>query len=219
MRRLLICLLCLLHIGTAFAGGLAGLKAAPSLPELPDPEPLLSGGAMLYAESFLLDDGFRGIAYAWPMPDNWTLFLTEYTALCTDAGYTVEKGMQQRQPAWMVSCGGKAVWLIPAYQGCLLMVADRAIPFAPIPTPEPTATPGPTAIPRPTAAPTSVPPGHWSYVSTRQDCFACTGGVCDLCDGSGWYRAYGEKIPCSRYCQTCDGLGWWEVTDLVWVYE
>lgn len=219
MRKWMICFLCLLMaVPSAYAGGLAGLMGQ-QLNDLPDPEVLLEGGATFYDGSFKLDDGSRCIAYAYPMPENWSLFLLEYTALCEEAGYTVEKGMQLSQPAWQVASGGKSAWLLPAYRGCLLVAADRDIPFVPIPTPEPTATPGPTAVPRPAAAPTSVPDGHWAYVVTQQDCFACTGGVCDLCNGSGWYRAYGEKVPCSRYCQTCDGLGWWESTSMVWVYD
>lgn len=220
MRKILICIWCiLLMAGTAHAGGLAGLLSGGQLRALPDPEPLLTGGATFYAESFELDNGVRGTAYAYPMPESWSLFLMEYTALCSEAGYAVEQGTQLFQPAWQVSGGGKSAWLIPAYQGCLLVVVDGDIPFSPVPTPQPTAMPRPTAVPRPTAAPTSVPGGHWESIVTRQDCFACTDGVCDLCDGSGWYRAYGEKVPCTMYCQTCDGLGWWERTTSVWVYD
>lgn len=219
MRKLLICIMCLLMaFSPAYAGGLAGLMGV-KLNALPDPEVLLEGGATFFAESFELNDGVRGVAYAYPMPENWTLFLMEYTALCEGAGYTIEKGVQLHQPAWQVESGGKSAWLIPEYRGCLLVVVDKELPFMPIPTPEITATPDPTAAPRPTAVPTSVPSGHWEYIVTQQDCFACSHGVCDLCDGSGWYRAYGEKVPCSRYCQTCDGLGWWETTSMVWVFD
>lgn len=220
MRKLLICIMCLLMVfSIAHAGGLAGLMGNVQLNDLPDPEGLLDGGATFYDGSFELDEGVRGVAYTYPMPENWTLFLMEYTALCEEAGYTVEKGMQLYQPAWQVGSNNRFAWLIPEYKGSLLVVVDKEIPFAPIPTPEPTATPGPTAIPKPTAVPTSVPSGHWAYIPTQQDCFACVGGTCDLCNGSGWYRAYGEEVPCSTYCQTCDGLGWWETTSMVWVYD
>lgn len=220
MRRMILFVLCmLLMFNTACAGGLAGLLAGAHLNDLPDPEDLLENGAVFYDGSMELEDGSRGIAYAYPMPENWTLFLMDYTALCEEAGYTVEKGVQFYQPAWQISSGGKSAWLIPAYRGCLLVVADKDLPFAPIPTPEPTATPRPTAVPKPTAVPTPIPGGHWEYVVTQQDCFACVGGVCDLCHGGGWYRAYGEEVPCSRYCKTCDGLGWWESTTSVWVYD
>ncbi len=220
MRKLLICIICLLlAFGSAQASGLAGLLGGAQLNDLPDPEVLLEGGATFYEGSFKLDDGVRGVAYVYPMPENWTLFLMEYTVLCEEAGYTVEKGMQLSQPAWRVESGGKSAWLIPEYRGSLLVVADREIPFVPIPTPEPTATPRPTAVPKPTAVPTSIPSGHWEYIITQQDCFACVGGVCDLCGGSGWYRAYGETVPCSKLCQTCDGWGWWETTTSVWVFD
>lgn len=216
-------MLCVLLVFSgAQAGGLAGLMGGTQLNDLPDPEVLIGSGAMFYAESFELTDGSRGIAYTYSMPENWTLFLVEYTALCEDAGYTVEKGVQLYQPAWCVESGGKSAWLIPEYKGSLLVVVDRNIPFAPVPTPEPTATPRPTTAPSVTTAPQmggGGSGGHWEYIVTKQDCFACTGGTCDLCDGSGWYRAYGEKVPCSRYCQTCDGLGWWETTTMVWVYD
>lgn len=213
-------MVCVLLLGSvASAGGLAGLMGGMQLAPLPDPEVLLEGGATFYADSFLLDDGDRGMAYTYPMPESWTLFLMEYTALCEEAGYSVEKGMQLDQMAWRVAGGGKSAWLIPEYRGCLLVVADAELPFTPIPTPEATATPAPTAVPRTTAVPTSVPGGHWDYIVTKQDCFACVNGACDLCNGSGWYRAYGERVPCSRYCQTCGGLGWWETTSMVWVYD
>lgn len=212
--------MCLLFtFSSAHAGGLAGLMENTQLHELPDPKELLDGGAVFYDGAFELDDGTRGIAYVYPMPEQWTMFLVEYTALCEASSYTVEKSMQLYQPAWRIANGGKSAWLIPEYKGSLLLVADEGIPFTPIPTPEPTATPRPTATPKATAKPTSVPNGHWEYVSVKQDCFACVGGVCDLCDGSGWYRAYGEKVPCSRLCQTCDGLGWWEQTSMIWAYD
>lgn len=214
MRKILICIMCLLlAVGSAQAGGLAGLLADARLEALPDPEPLLTGGATFYDGYFELDDGFRGTAYAYPMPENWTLFLVEYAALCEAAGYTLEKGVQLFQPAWKAASRGKQAWLIPAYKGCLLVVVDMDIPFVSTPTPEAVITP------RPAAAPTAVPGGHVEYITTQQDCFACVGGVCGLCNGTGIYRAYGEKVACSVRCQTCDGLGWWESITPVWVYD
>lgn len=228
MRKLILCLLCLLlAMETACAGGLAGLSGGNALPELPDPEPLLTGGAVLYDVSFVLDDDTRATAYAYPMPESWDLFLREYASLCAAAGYTMEKSTQLGQPAWQVVSGGKSAWLIPAYRGGLLVVVDRAIPFAPIPTPEPTVTPRLT--PEPTKRPSgggsapagggSTGGGHVEYVTVQTDCFACVGGVCDLCHGTGTYRMYGTSVSCSPICQTCDGLGWWITQEPVWVSD
>lgn len=218
MKKILICMLCLIFMScAAYAGSLDDLFN--SIQELPDPKAVLQTGATLYDENFRLDDGAYGVAYAYRMPEAWDAFLREYTALCSDAGYVVEQSVQLRQTAWQVTGGGKSAWLIPDYKGCLLVVADKDIPFVPIPTPTPTATPRPTNTPGPTVAPTQVPKGHWEYVTVQQDCFACVNGVCDLCNGSGWYRAYGEKVPCKTYCTTCDGVGWWTTTKMVWVYD
>ena len=178
---------------------------------------------MFYDGSFELDDGMRGVAYIYPMPEQWNLFLLEYTVMCEKANYTVEKGRQLHQPAWKVESCGRQAWLIPEYKGSLLVVVDKNIPFAPVPTPEPTAVPRQTAAPAATNVPqtggTSGSSGHWEALSVQQDCFACINGVCDLCNGSGVYRLYGTETPCSTYCQTCDGLGWWTTTTQVWVYD
>lgn len=226
MRRLILLLLSmLLLVNPASASGLSGLLSAAELSELPDLKELLPGGAMFYEGSFELDDGTLGVAYIYPMPEQWDIFLLSYTKLCGDAGYTVEKGTQLHQPAWKVESCGRHAWLIPEYKGSLLVVVDRNIPFAPVPTPEPTATPRPTAVPSVTTAPQTggafggSSSGHWESVSVQQDCFACVNGVCKLCKGTGVYRLYGTETPCSTYCQTCDGLGWWTTTTQVWVYD
>lgn len=226
MRKLMVLLICmLLAANSANAGGLSGLLSAAELSDLPDPKELLHGGAMFYDGSFELDGGGCGVAYTYPMPEQWDFFLLAYTALCEEAGYTVEKGTQLYQPAWKVENCGKHAWLIPEYKGSLLVVVDRNIPFAPVPTPEPTATSRPTAVPSaPNVSQTGggfggSASGHWESVSVQQDCFACINGVCKLCNGSGVYRLYGTETSCSTYCQTCDGLGWWPTTTQVWVYD
>lgn len=222
VRKLILCVLCmLLVVETASAGGLAGLMGGAAPAELPDPEMLLTGGAVLYEAGFSLDGGESGTAYVYPMPDVWDAFLMEYTALCEDAGYMIEKGTQRGQPAWRITSGGNSAWLIPAYRGGLLLVAQRGIPFAPIPTPVPTATPRPTAAPewQPSGGAPASSGGHVEYVSVQQDCFACIGGVCSMCKGTGVYRMYGVEVDCSPVCQTCDGLGWWTTTSPVWVSD
>ena len=218
MRRIIVFLLVVcIGSGAALAGGLDALLGA--VPDLPDPKDVLLNGATLYMEGFQLDDGKSGIAYAYPMPEDWTDFLKAYTALCTAAGYTMEKGVQLNKPAWQIVCSGLSAWLIPEYSGCLLLVVDREIPFQPIPTPVPTPTPKPTPVPKATAMPTQVPDGHWEYIEVEQDCFACVNGVCDLCNGTGTYRMYGASVSCSRTCETCDGRGYWITKQAVWVYD
>ena len=223
MRKLILCLACLLlAVECAFAGGLAGLRNAAELQELPDPEMLLRGGAVLHEAVFRLDGGLDGVAYSYPMPDDWELFLQEYAVLCGAAGYAVTQETQLNLPAWRVESGGKAAWLIPDYRGSLLLVVDRGIPFAPIPTPEPTATPKPTPQPQwPPSGGSSggSAGGHVEYVTVQQDCFACVGGVCDLCNGSGVYRMYGVAVDCSRTCGTCNGTGWLITQLPVWVFD
>ncbi len=218
MRKLIVFLLVMcIGMGAALAGGLDSLFG--EAPDLPDPKELLLNGATLYMESFQLDDGKTGIAYAYPMPEDWPGFLAEYTALCTAAGYTVEKDVQLYKTAWRIECSGLSAWLIPEYSGCLLLVVDREIPFQPIPTPVPTPTPRPTPVPTPSPVPTAVPSGHWEYIDSKQDCFACINGVCKLCNGTGTYRRYGVSVSCSRTCETCDGLGYWITKQAVWVYD
>ena len=218
MRKLICCLMCLLlAMECAFAGGLSGLRNVVELQELPDPEGLLRGGAVLHEVVFRLDDGLDGTAYSYPMPDDWECFIQEYAALCEAAGYAVTLEMQLGQPAWRVECGGKAAWFIPAYRGSLLLVVDRAIPFVPIPTPVPTATPKPTPSPQRNPSGGGAG-GHVEYVTVQQDCFACVGGVCSLCSGTGVYRMYGIEVDCSRICSTCDGTGWLITQSPVWVY-
>lgn len=218
MKRMLVCILCMIVLScAAYAGSLDDLMTG--LQDLPDPKVLLQTGATPYDDNLRLMDGSYGAAYAYRMPEVWESFLREYTELCKRAGYTVTKTLQLRQTAWEITCGGKSAWLIPEYKGCLLVVADKAIPFVPIPTPVPTPTPRPAAEPAPVPASTQVPRGHWDYITVQQDCFACVGGTCDLCHGSGWYRAYGVKVPCSIYCKTCDGIGWWTTQQMVWVSD
>lgn len=49
--------------------------------------------------------------------------------------------------------------------------------------------------------------GHYEWRSVERDCPSCVGGVCSVCNGSGWYRLYGERVACSVLCSACRGLG------------
>ncbi len=222
---LLFLLLCALLPCTASAAGLSGLVSGAGA--LPDPADLLGVPAFLYEED-VIDNGLTYAAFTFPMPDDYEAFLIEYAAAARAAGYAVDKSRILKMEAHRVSSGAKAAYLIPDYRGALLFLVGITMDYAPLPTPTPTPcpTPKPTPIPDAPSAGSSTGSSAYTpqtggssvqYIQVKQDCFACTGGVCSLCHGSGWYRNYGESVPCPIFCQTCDGLGHWYITQPVWV--
>ena len=227
MKRHLISLLILFPaflITTALASGFGGLFAETD--ELPDPSAILLTDPVFYGDDLIIE-GVSYCAYAYPSPDDVESFLTEYTVLANDAGYAVSGALFaefegfELLPAWQVSSGALNAYIIPDFRGCMLYLVNPMLDYPLLPTPKPTPAPTPAPAPRPTSAPVQQPQnsssGHWEYIEVKQDCFACFGGTCDLCNGSGIYRAYGSEVACSRYCETCDGLGYWYTTQPVWV--
>lgn len=218
---LLFLLLCALLPCTASAAGLSGLVSSTGA--LPDPADLLGVPAFLY-EKDVIDNGLTYVAFTFPMPDDYEAFLVQYAAAARTAGYAVDESRILEMDAHRVSSGAKAAYLIPDYRGALLFLVGTTMDYAPLPTPTPTPrpTPKPTPIPASSGTGSSVytPQAGGSsvqYIQVKQDCFACTGGICSLCHGSGWYRNYGVKVPCSIYCETCGGLGYWYTRQPVWV--
>lgn len=221
-RFALFLLLIALLPAAAGAAGLSGL--ASSAGALPDPADLLGASAFLYEEE-VTDGGIPYVAFTFPMPDDYDAFLSEYAVLAEKAGYAVSGASALDMDAQKIASGARAAYLIPDYRGALLFLVNPGLDYAPLPTPTPTPAPTPKPTPRP--AVTSAPDaplvtgssggGHVEYIEVKQDCFACANGKCDLCDGSGWYRNYGEKVPCPIYCTTCDGLGYWYTRQPVWV--
>ena len=221
----LTAVLLMLTLAVASAAGLSGLLGSGGA--LPDPADLIGSKAFIY-EKDVTESGLSYVAFTFPMPDNYEQFLDEYTALAQKAGYVVSNGQMMEMDAQKVASGAKAAWLIPNYRGSLLFLVSPTLDYAPLPTPTPT--PAPT--PKPTPLPIVTSPsnsgnsssytpssggGHTEYIEVKQDCFACTNGKCSLCGGSGWYRNYGAKVPCSIYCSTCDGVGYWYTRQPVWV--
>ena len=211
-----------LLLPTACAAGLSGLISGAGA--LPDPADLLGGKAFLYEEE-VMDGGVAYTAFTFSMPKDYDGFLSQYIPLAEAGGYAVSKGRVLDTDAVKIASGARFAFLIPDYRGALLLLVNPSLDYAPLPTPTPT--PRPTSKPTPRPAVTSAPDaplttgssggGHIEYIEVKQDCFACANGKCDLCDGSGWYRNYGEKVPCPIYCKTCDGLGYWYTRQPVWV--
>lgn len=210
----------------AGAAGLSGLLSSAGA--LPDPAAILGASAFLYEEE-VTDGGIVYVAFTFPMPEAYSAFLREYTALAERAGYTVSAGSALGMEAQKIASGAKAAYLVPDYRGALLFLVNPGLDYAPLPTPTPTPRPTPKPTPWPDSQDTGGSTGGGSaytpqtggssvqYIEVKQDCFACVGGKCGLCNGSGWYRNYGESVPCPVLCQTCDGLGYWYVTQPVWV--
>lgn len=216
----LLFLLPLLFLSTASASGLSGLISSAG--ELPDPTDLLGGKGLIYDDD-VTENGAAYIAFTFAMPGDYDTFLTQYTDLAEAAGYSVSESSILGMDAHQISSGARSAYLIPDYRGALLFLVNTGLDYAALPTPTPTPrpTPEPTAKPQTSSSPNTIPAvtsgGHVEYVEVKQDCFACTNGKCDLCNGSGWYRNYGESVPCPIRCTTCDGLGYWYITQPVWV--
>lgn len=159
---------------------------------LPDPAELLAAEGVLKKES---DDFFT---YAYPLPENPQLFFTFYTAFAKSAGYRLEKetdAVTGEMLYYFWDDQERVVLLVPNSQGEMLLIVEKGVNFT---------SDAPIAL-SPTAA-----PGKWVLQSVESDCPACIGGVCDLCNGSGVYRAYGTTTDCSRECKVCDGKGYTE---------
>lgn len=220
MRRTMLCTLCLLLLFVrAQAAGLSGLLTKRA--ELPDPKPLLAGGATLYDILWTLEDGTQAVAYTYAMPEDTEAFLSAYEALLSNTGYTLSKTTVEQMDAFEIAADSQSAYLVPDYKGALLLLVPKGIPFSPLPTREPTPIPTPTPKPVNTSVPYSggSSGGHWETVHVQLDCPGCIGGVCDLCKGTGVYRLYGTAINCSRSCETCDGAGWYLSTQRVWVFD
>lgn len=237
MKRFFTCfvitILSIVISASCLASGFGGIFAETSA--LPDPAVLLECNPVLYGND-IIADGVAYYGYSFPKPDDHDRFIAEYALLAEEAGYTVTEVMigtiedHSNIPAWQISTGMLNAYIIPDYRGCMLLLINPMMDSALLPTPTPTPSPTPKPTPRPTARPASDDSaypgsttshqssgGHLEYREVKQDCFACVGGVCDLCNGSGIYRMYGSEIPCSIWCETCGGLGYWYTTEAIWV--
>lgn len=222
----LLFLLPLLLVSTASAAGLSGLISSAG--ELPDPAALLGGKAFIYEEDVEVN-GALYVAFTFATPEDYTAFLKEYAALAEAAGYSITESRILDMDAQQISSGARSAYLVPDYRGALLFLVNTELDYAALPTPTPTPRPTQEPTPRPAAPSTTGSSGastnigggssggHTEFIEVKQDCFACANGRCDLCNGSGWYRLYGERVPCTTYCTTCDGLGYWYSTQPVWV--
>jgi len=120
-----------------------------------------------------------------------------------DAGFTVKRTEVEGNDAYRVEDGaGRYALMLPNYQGAVMLMVQNGMTYAPTvatPTPAPTSTPAP-------AQSSGV---RWQWVDVQKDCPSCTNGRCDICNGSGIYRMYGQEVLCPILCTACDGLGWY----------
>lgn len=48
---------------------------------------------------------------------------------------------------------------------------------------------------------------RYEWRTVEVDCPSCVNGSCSICNGTGWYRLYGQRVACSVLCSACKGLG------------
>ena len=195
---------------------------------LPCPSDILGGAAVLYQRNYHYDTQTVCDAYTFPEPENMTAFAAAYGILLQKAGYAMEETVESGRTVYLVTdAAGRRAWLAGGFRGSLLYLVEQGMKYDPLPTPEPTAVPTFTPSPRPTAKPAQKPAqsntapqtssGQWMWRSVEKDCPSCFGGKCSLCNGSGIYRMYGQKVACPIYCTACDGVGSYITQEYVYV--
>ena len=48
---------------------------------------------------------------------------------------------------------------------------------------------------------------RYEWRTVEVDCPSCVNGSCSVCNGTGWYRLYGQRVACSVLCSACKGSG------------
>jgi len=208
---------------------LCGCAQGSVLQPMPCPSDILGGVAVLYQHNYHYDAQTICDAYTFPMPDDMEKFLGAYRALLQKAGYAMEETVDSGVAAYLVTdAAGHRAWLAEGFRGSLLYLVEQGMKYDPLPTPEPTAVPTFTPSPSPTAKPAEKPAsqsytapqassGQWMWRSVEKDCPSCFGGKCSICNGSGIYRMYGQKVACPIYCTACDGVGTYISQEYVFV--
>lgn len=216
----ILCLFCCICICSAGASGIEGLIPPSSSGALPDPGDVLGKNGVVLQADYPYSPNYICTAYTFPLPNDWNAFLSAYTALLKAAHYEISPAMEDGKQVYLIEDSRhRLAMLVPNFQGSLLFLVERGMDYLSTPTPPPPTVP-PTLAPQKQTSSYTTPAsngGHWEWQTTKQDCFACVGGVCDLCHGSGVYRLYGEQVICPQKCQTCDGLGYWESRQYVFI--
>ena len=134
-----------------------------------------------------------------------------------DAGYAIQKTTVDGEAAYrMEDSAGRYALMLPDYQGAVMLMVQNGMRYAPL---EATPTPPPAATPAPAPAQGGTSGVRWEWVDVQRDCPSCANGRCDLCNGSGIYRLYGEEVICPILCTSCDGLGWYWSTEYQMVVD
>ena len=198
---LMLCMACAAASAAGFSGlsggGFSGLSVSGGAEALPDPAKVTDSYGTLMQADYAFSSDYLCDAYIYERPRTINAFTDEYFSLCRKAGYTVTETTVDGVNAYSIQADdAHYALLVTNFDGQMLLLVQKGMDFSPTP---------------------SYPGGHVEYVAVKQDCFACTNGRCDLCNGSGWYRMYGERVPCTMYCTTCNGLGYWYTTQPVWV--
>ena len=189
----------------------------------PDPGDILGVSGRLIQKDYIFSENYTCDAWQWSFPSQWD---AERIGLVMSGIAQAVFGWQS-QSTVVDGCDAyvftrsdaEQVVLFPYYEGAVLLLVPPGCELIPIThaTPAPTNTPGPVAVPAQTVAPSSgsgagsasagFSGGSWEWQTVQVDCPSCVGGRCSVCNGTGWYRLYGQKVACSTLCSSCNGLG------------
>lgn len=157
----------------------------------------------VFSEDYICD------VWVYPRDSRTDSRMTDWLINALHSGYIVSCVAVEGQTAYRLEDeNGLYALMFPQYQGAVMLMIQQGMAYAPL---LPTPSPRPTIMPA--AQPTSVPivpnanNGEWKWVEVEKDCPFCYGGKCNVCNGSGIYRLYGEAISCDTHCSSCDGRG------------
>ncbi|HIQ62414.1 MAG: hypothetical protein UFE80_02475 [Christensenellales bacterium] len=199
------------------------LSSAALAAAFPDLACFLNEPCRLYRERYQFSQDFLCDAYVWEYPAGWDTDNDVAFALLAQwsHGWAWERGTVEGYDAILLTDHtGAQGYLISGFDGHILLLVPVGCEIEPLALANDEVQ---------TAAPdTNVPAaqtqqetggGHWEWQEVTVDCPACVGGVCSVCNGSGFYRLYGERVLCRIYCSSCDGLGTFTQRQYVFVSD
>lgn len=200
-------------------GLLPALGAAAAV--MPDLEPYLNVACTQEMKDYAYSADYVCDVWVFPRNARTEEKCSRWLKACAAEGFELSESLVEGYRAYIIAGeSGDYAMLLPDYSGCVMLMAPASMPYEPTykePEDKPTARPQRT--PKPEFVPGGGGGGHWEPVLVTVDCPSCVGGRCKVCDGSGVYRLYGQRVACDPACAACDGRGSYQTTQMVWVYD
>ena len=158
--------------------------------ELPDAGVCLKQDGLLCAVNLDMGGGYVCDLWAFDQDSRTVDGILMWLAVAEEFGYRLADALVEGRQAFEAKApDGRCAYLVPDYDGMVVLLVERGMEYNPVRVVE------------------DDPQPQTQHGYMEVDCPYCYGGRCPQCNGSGIYRNYGVSVSCDLYCAGCDGRG------------